>query len=189
MSRQITRMFADHLPRWPEGNRLSTGFGETDITSSFRLVDADSHRTLTLGTMSFEQTTPSIRNWIEFPHGLYNKNGRTSSVDIEAQISTLHSTHVHCYDVPRGNDADEMDVFASISTRNNASIFPEEKYVKFETFDGLFHSDSNRNLLRCWLRGSETKSSIADHLLSMKLTEALAVSLISPGHPVEIKFS
>lgn len=189
MSSQITQEFDDHLPRWPREGMQPMSFGETDITSTFRLVDVGSLRTLTLGTMSFEQTTPSIRHWLEIPHGLYNKNGRTSCVDIEAQISTLYSTHVRCYDVPYGKNADKMDGFARISTRSNASLFPEEKYAVTETFRSVFHSDSNRELMRRWLRGTEMKSSIADHLLPMKITEALALSLLSPGFSIEIKFS
>ena len=43
--------------------------------------------------------------------------------------------------------------------------------------------------MRCWLRGAETKSSIADHLLPMKITEALALSLLSPGCSIETRFS
>ena len=137
MSSQITRKFDDHLPRWPQESPPPTRFGETDITSTFRLVDVGSRRTLTLGTMSFEQTTPSIRRWTKIPQGLYNKNGRTSSVDIEAQISTLYSTHVHCYDIPFGEDADKMDGFARISTRSNASLLPDEEYTVTESFGGL----------------------------------------------------
>ncbi|MBW0273087.1 hypothetical protein ATM97_23670 [Nocardia sp. MH4] len=161
-------------------------FGETDITSTFRLVDADTDATITLGTLSFEQTTPSIRNWSTFPDGVYNKNGRTSSVDLEAQLSTLYSVHVHCYDVPRGPDADKIGAVAEILTRANASLLTDDDYVTRETFDGLFHSDSNRALMQNWLRGTETRSRLQDHYLPMRVTEALALSLRIPGQIVEV---
>lgn len=161
-------------------------FGETDITSTFRLIDADTGTTITLGTLAFEQTTPSIRNWSSFPAGVYNKNGRTSSVDLEAQLSTLYSMHVHCYDVPDGPDADKIGAVADIVTRANASLMPEEPYVAQESFDGLFHSDSNRALMENWLRGTETRSRLDDHYLTMRVTEALALSLRLPGQTVEV---
>lgn len=160
--------------------------GETDVTSTFRLVDLDTGATLTLGTLSFEQTTPSIRHWSEFPAGLYNKNGRTSSLDLEAQLSTLYSIHVTCYDVPRGRHPDRIDAVAEVTTRANASLLTGDKYVRQEHFDGLFHSNSNRALMENWLRGTETRSLLADHLLPMRVTEALALSLRIPGQIVEV---
>jgi len=161
-------------------------YGETDITSTFRLVDADSGATITLGTLAFEQTTPSIRNWSAFPAGVYNKNGRTSSVDLEAQLSTLYSVHVHCYDVPEGPDADKIGATAEVVTRANASLMPDEQYVAHESFEGLFHSDSNRALMRAWLQGTETRSMLRDHYATMRVTEALALSLRLPGQTVEV---
>ena len=152
MSRPITRRFQDGDPLWPDDADDGFRFGETDVTSTFRLVDIASGRTVSLGTLSFEQTTPSIRNWDELPPELYNVNGRTSSVDMEAQISTLFSTHVHCYDIPRGVSADGIDAFARVTTRANAALLPDEQYVSEESFDGLFHSDSNRQLMEHWLR-------------------------------------
>lgn len=176
----------DHLPRWPNERSEGNHFGETDVTSTFRLVDSQSCRTLTVGTLSFEQTTPSIRTWRHLPESAYNKNGRTSSVDLEAQLSTLYSAHVHCYDIPRGDDADSIDAFAQLTTRANASLLPDEQYTSVETFDGLFHSESNRQLMDNWLEGTETRSSLATHFLPMKVTEALSSSLLTPGQSVEI---
>jgi hypothetical protein len=138
--------------------------------------------------LSFEQTTPSIRDWAELPDGLYNVNGRTSSVDMEAQLSTLFSTHVHCYDIPRGVSADGIDAFARVITRANAALLPDEQYVSEESFDGLFHSDSNRRLMEHWLRGSEQRSSLASHLRPMQVTEALASSVLTPGRLVAVPF-
>lgn len=186
LSNRVARRFRDDRPRWKDTGADPFRFGETDITSTFRMRDVETGRTLTVGTLSFEQTTPSIRDWDELPAGLYNKNGRTSSVDLEAQLSTLYSTHVHCYDIPRGRTADGIDAFARVTTRANASLLPDERYVSVETFDGLFHSDSNRLLMENWLRGTESRSALADHLLPMKITEAMASSLRAPGQPVAL---
>ncbi|MEU9990080.1 hypothetical protein AB0E10_25420 [Streptomyces sp. NPDC048045] len=188
LSQPIARRFQDADARWPADSDEGFRFGETDLTSAFRLVDATTGRTVSLGTLSFEQTTPSIRDWAELPDGLYNVNGRTSSVDLEAQLSTLFSTHVHCYDIPRGVSADGIDAFARVTTRANAALLPDEQYVSEESFDGLFHSDSNRQLMEHWLRGSERRSSLASHLRPMQVTEALASSVLTPGRLVAVPF-
>ncbi|MFF1725625.1 hypothetical protein [Streptomyces sviceus] len=188
LSKPIARGFQDAGARWSADSDASFRFGETDVTSTFRLVDAATGRTISLGTLSFEQTTPSIRSWGELPEGLYNVNGRTSSVDLEAQLSTLFSTHVHCYDIPRGVSADGIDAFARVTTRANAALLRDEQYVSEESFDGLFHSDSNRRLMEHWLRGSERRSSLASHLRPMQVTEALASSVLTPGRLVAVPF-
>lgn len=161
-------------------------YGETDVTAAFRLHDAHTGTTVTLGTLSFEQTTPSIRTWPQIPTGLYNKNGRTSAVDVEAQIGTLYAANVHCYDIPRGEGIDRIDAFARVTERANAALIPDEPYVAAEDFDGLFHSDANRALMEHWLAGTETRSSLASHLQPMRVTEALARSIRQPGTTVTI---
>jgi predicted dehydrogenase len=176
----------DDGPRLPPLPDAEGWYGETDVTASFRLTDADTGRVITLGTLSFEQTTPSIRTWPEIPDGLYNKNGRTSAVELEAQIGTLYAVNVHCYDIPRGEGADRIDAFARVTERANAALVPGEDYVKSTTFDGLFHSDSNRALMRHWLAGTEKRSSLSSHLLPMRVTEALARSVHRPGHALTV---
>lgn len=183
----LSARFDDAAARWT-GPQDDAGFGETDVTTAFRLVDADAGRTVTVGTLAFEQTTPSIRAWRHFPVGVYNKNGRTSSVAVEAQVSTLYSAHVHCYDIPHGADPDRIGAHARITTRANASLLDDEPYVAVSEFDGLFHSDSNRLLMHNWLRGTETRSVLSSHLLPMRVTEAIAVSLAQPGRPVSLEF-
>lgn len=188
VSQPIARRFDDDGAGWPADSNASFRFGETDVTTTFRLVDDTTGGTVSLGTLAFEQTTPSIRDWVDLPDGLYNVNGRTSSVDLEAQLSTLFSTHVHCYDIPRGVSADGIDAFARMTTRANAALFPDEQYVAEESFDGLFHSDSNRRLMQHWLSGDEHRSSLASHLRPMQVTEALASSVLTPGHLVAVPF-
>ncbi|MET7769075.1 hypothetical protein [Nocardia sp. NPDC005366] len=170
----------DSEDRWPDSQVPAQHFGETDVTAMVRLVDTQSGRTVTMGTLAFEQTTPSVRNWTSLPAGTYNKNGRTSSVDFEVGLSTLFSAHTHCYDIPT-SDPDKIDAFARITTRANATLYPGEDYVTTEEHHGVFHSDSNRALMTAWLRGSETRSLLADHLLPMQLIEAILIAAANPG--------
>jgi len=169
----------DSEDRWPN-LQVARRFGETDVTAVVRLVDTESGRTVTMGTLAFEQTTPSVRNWTRLPTRTYNKNGRTSSVDFEVGLSTLFSAHTHCYDIPT-SDPDKIDAFARITTRANATLYPGEDYVATEEHHGVFHSDSNRALMTAWLQGRETRSLLADHLLPMQMTEAILTAAANPG--------
>lgn len=191
ISRKFSYYFDDHHPTWADETPDADKFGETDITATFCLRNMTTGKAVTVGTMSFEQTTPSIRAWKEIPEGIYNKNGRISNVDIEVQLSTLHSVNVQCFDIPigRAGDIERMDAFARISTRTNASLLVDEEYNSTETFNGLFHSDSNRDLMRMWLRDEETKSRLHDHVPVMRLVQALAEAIQQPGYPVTFDFT
>lgn len=187
ISSKISEMFDDNKPEWGLDNQTNSLYGETDITTSFCVKLKKSGRIITLGTISLEQTTPSVRNWDEFPEGVYNKNGRTSFVDFEAQLSTLHTVNVQCWDVPVKNlkEVERIDAFARVSTRTNASLLKGQEYTSSKSFDGLFHSDSNRALMTNWLLDCEEKSTLKTHLSVMKFTQALSESLREPGFPIE----
>jgi predicted dehydrogenase len=188
ISKKFSASFNDNIPNWESNFPI----GETDITTAFSLKRKASNKIITLGTMSFEQTTPSYRAWQQIPENLYNKNGRLSSVDIEAQLATLHSVHVNCYDNPltdAKNTIDSIDGYATIVRRNNASLLEGEKFIEESTFKGVFHRDSNRDLIRMWVRGKENKSSLESHLLVMQLTQALAESIRTPGEPINFTFN
>lgn len=182
------RELPDELTEQEEEQFRSITFGETDIVSSYILRSGS--RTVCLGTLSFEQTTPSVRNWATIPENLYNKNGRTSSVDLEIQLSTLFSMNVQCFDVPVAsmNSVDRIDAKARISTRANASLLEEENYVQLSEYSGLFHSDSNKELMSRWLRGEENRSQLETHLNAMTLLGALAESVQTPGKTVSVAF-
>jgi hypothetical protein len=186
ISKKISATFDDNKPDWRDKN--PSIYGETDIVSSIALVNETTKRTITVGTLSFEQTTPSIRTWKTIPEGLYNKNGRTSSVQVEAQLSTIYSVSTHVYDVPvpEGKHVDRIDAYAQVTTRANASLFPEENYVNVREFDGLFHSDSNRDLMYNWLIGNETKSQFKTHVPSMRLIQALSESVHKQGNLIKV---
>ena len=188
ISKKYSEKFDDNNSSFGEDKRYV--FGETDITSTFCLRNKKTKKVITLGTLSLEQTTPSVRAWKEFPKGVYNKNGRTSSVDIEIQLSTLYSVNVKCYDVPiKGKkEIERIDASAQILTRANASLLKDEKYITKKIFKGLFHSNSNKKLMLNWLFDKEDRSTLEQHLLVMRIIQALSVSLKDQGYPVVIDF-
>jgi len=183
--KKFSENFADNCPDWPSRSN-SSKYGETDLVTTFCLRKKDTGKVITIGTISLEQTTPSIRAWKNLPLLVYNKNGRVSSVEIEAQLSMLHSVNVQCFDVPKEDDdeVDKISAFARISRRTNASLLKNEKYTTEETRNGLFHSDSNRRLLTAWLRSEEHKSQLADHVLTMRMVQYMAMSIRKPGYPI-----
>lgn len=158
-------------------------FGETDITSAFSLTIKETGRVLTLGTIALEQTTPSIRTWSEIPEGLYNKNGRISSLNIEAQVSTIYSKNITCFDVPvySNTNIDRIDATATVITRQNAKLLKSSDYVIENTYNGLFHSDSNKALMSSWLAGNESKSTLESHIPVMKFIQVIGESVKEPG--------
>lgn len=164
--------------------------GETDIVASYCLRFKNTKKVLTLGTISLEQTTPSVRNWIQFPEGIYNKNGRTSFVEVETQLGTLHSSNVTCFDIPVKNkqEIEKIHAFARIVNRTNGSLLKNEDYVRESTYDGVFHSESNKRLMINWLKSKENRSNFEDHKQVMQLVQALGESIRCPGTSVKFDF-
>lgn len=160
----------------------SNDFGETDLVATFCLKNNANKKTITLGSISFEQTTPSIRSWRKLPR-IYNKNGRVCDSNIEIKLSTLYSISVNCVDVPieANGKIKEIKTLMAVRTKANASLLKNEKYNTLSNFNGYNHSDSNRELITNWLIGKEQKSQIKNHLLTMKILQALAISVRNPG--------
>ncbi|MCT0016556.1 hypothetical protein EFE32_06825 [Lactococcus lactis subsp. lactis] len=185
--RKISKIFDDDIDNW-KGEAKS--YGETDITSTFCLKEKSTNKIITLGTIALEQTTPSIRKWKEFPTGMYNKNGRVSLLNIEAQMSTIYSKEVTCYDVPirAKENIDRIDAVAKVLTRSNVTFSDEKEYTDFKSFSGLFHSDSNKKLMKNWLFGTESKSTLEKHLPVMIFMQALGESIKSPGETIQVDF-
>ena len=182
--KKFSENFADNCPDWPSRSN-SSKYGETDLVTTFCLRKKDTGKVITIGTISLEQTTPSIRAWKNLPLLVYNKNGRVSSVEIEAQLSTLHSVNVQCFDVPScDNQLDKISAFARISKRTNASLLRGKKYNTEEVHGGFFHSDSNRQLISAWLMNEEYRSQLADHIPTMRMVQYLAMSIKKPGYPI-----
>lgn len=189
IGKKISNKFEDYCANWRE-EKKEIIYGETDITSTFCLKDKENNNVITLGTISLEQTTPSVRKWKDIPKGIYNKNGRVSSVELEVQLSTVHSIKVHCYDVPvKGiKEVERIDAFARVTTRSNASLLKDEEYITDNTYDGLFHSKSNKKLMSAWLSNEENISKFEDHISVMKIVYAIGKSIKNEGKAVQIEF-
>ena len=63
---------------------------------------------------------------------IYNKNGRTACADLEAQLSTLFTLNLKCFDIPTEGEIDHIKAFARIETRANASLLKDEKFYTKE---------------------------------------------------------
>ncbi|MFR5154350.1 MAG: hypothetical protein ACLTF2_07465 [Clostridia bacterium] len=142
---------------------------------------------ITLGTLSFEQTTPSIRFWKDFPVGVYNKNGRISSVDVEAQLSVLYSMHVSCFDVPEkiNNNIEKIGAKAVVTTRSNFNLLKDEEPITEKEYNGLFHNISNKKVMENWIYDKESKSRLSMHKNVMNLISCIALSLKMNGKEIK----
>ncbi|PIN93971.1 hypothetical protein COU54_00895 [Candidatus Pacearchaeota archaeon CG10_big_fil_rev_8_21_14_0_10_31_24] len=131
---------------------------------------------------------PSVRSWRNIPEGFYNKNGRVSCTDIEVQLSTLFSVHSRVFKAPKSIDGEiiQVDNYAQVQTRANASLLKNEKYNTEKTFSNFFNSDSNRKLMTAWFQNKEERSQLEKHYPAMKITQAIALSIQKPGRSVTI---
>jgi len=186
LPRTFSEAFDDYDTDWSDRNS-HVQFGETDVTATFCLRDEKTGRVVTVGTISLEQTTPSIRCWKDMPPGLYNKNGRTFAADLEVQLSTLHALNVKAFDVPIQCDGsiERIELATQVSSRSNALMLDDELFNETMTFEGLNNSDSNRCLMRNWLRGTENRSRLEDHFATMQLTQSLCEAVAEPGRQIQ----
>jgi len=186
--KQFSEALEDVEPGWSKNSVRDLRFGETDVTTAFRLIRKKTGKTVTVGTLSLEQTSPSIRNWKELPEGIYNKNGRIPHTDIEVQLSTIFSMHARTYKLPKrkriGGDV-RLQNMAEISTRTNASMVHAKAYSTNKQFSAYF-GNGKEKLLDAWLRGVENRSTLDTHMGTMRIIQAIALSLQRPGYPVTI---
>lgn len=186
----ISSQFNDQNHDWKSQNSNRYSFGETDVCSSFCLWNETQQRALTIGTLSFEQTTPSIRAWKDLPSNFYNKNGRVASTDVEIQLSTLFSAHSRSYKVPKIREGKVVSVVnhGEITSRSNGALFPNEECNTKQEFSGFTNTDSNLRLLKQWISGEETKSSFQSHKFTMSILKCLSCSIQNQGasHSVEV---
>lgn len=189
ISKKYSDLFDDNKPNWSDKSKHKTDYGETDIVTSFQLFNVTTNKVVTLGTMSFEQTTPSIRTWKDIPVEIYNKNGRIACADMEAQLATLFSLNLKCFDVPTEGEIDHIKAFARIETRANAPLLQDEEFYRKEEFAEVSHNISNLELISNWLAGKEKKSTLQNHFIVMKILQSLAESIRNPGHPVTFNFT
>lgn len=190
ISKVVSEKLKDNCPDWWKKEGKDIDFGETDITSTYCLREKNTKRVLTLGTISLEQTTPSVRTWIDIPEGLYNKNGRTSDVNLEIQLSTLFAASVKCYKVPNndGKPVERLPIKPHIITRANAALLPDEEYETKKIYPEVYNSDSNKTILLKWIQGKENRSTLEQHLPVVKLMGAIGMSLKKQGESVVIDF-
>ena len=187
--KKYSTLFEDNKPSWSEIKNQKNDYGETDIVSSFQLVNTTTNKVITLGTMSFEQTTPSIRTWKDIPPEIYNKNGRVTCTDFDAQLSTVFALNLRCFDVPGKGQIDEIKAFARIETRANATLLVDEEFYTKEEFADVSHNISKCALISSWLAGKEEKSTLQSHFIVMKVLQSLAESIRNPGYPITFNFS
>jgi len=186
ISKKISEKFDDYDKNFKKKNK-NVKFGETDFVVAFELKNETKKSVITLGTLSFEQTTPSIRFWKDFPVGVYNKNGRISSVDVEAQLSVLYSMHVSCFDVPEkiNNNIEKIGAKAVVTTRSNFNLLKDEEPITEKEYNGLFHNISNKKVMENWIYDKESKSRLSMHKNVMNLISCIALSLKMNGKEIK----
>lgn len=184
--KMFSQNFEDRQPKWAKKSSLMAGYGETDTTTTFCLKSKKTGKVITVGTISLEQTTPSIRSWKDLTTNFYNKNGRVSCTDIEAQLSTLFSIHGRSFKVPVSVNQQvvKIDNHAKVSTRTNASLLKGQEFNTTKIFDNFTNSSSNRELMTAWFKGNENKSLLIFHLPAMRILQAIALSIRKPGYPI-----
>jgi len=182
ISKKYSKKLNDRCPNKLTDKLNNDNFGETDLVATFCLKNNTNGEKITLGSISFEQTTPSIRSWKKLPR-IYNKNGRVCDSNIEIKLATLYSISVDCIDIPvkTNGKIEKIETSMTVRTKANASLLKNEKYNTSLTFNDYNHSDSNRKLITNWLIGKEQKSQLKNHLLTMKILQALAISVKNPG--------
>ena len=187
--KKFNESFEDNPPKWAQEKSGSNVYGEVDTVSVFSLKDKKTGKVLTLGSIALEQTTPSVRTWKDIPKDFYNKNGRISCTNLEVQLSTIYSIFGRSFKVPKsvGNKIVQVDNYAQVRSRANASLIEDEEYNTEKTFNNFFNSNSNRKLMTAWFQGKENKSQLEKHYPAMKITQAIAESIKKPGKPIIIE--
>ena len=80
----------------------------------------------------------------------------------------------------------QIDNHAQVQTRENASLLGGDDYNTDRTFSNFFNSNSNRKLMEAWFKDAEQRSGLIEHYQTMAYTQAIALSVQSPGKPVTI---
>jgi predicted dehydrogenase len=160
-------------------------YWETDTTTTFCLKDEETGKVITLWTLCFEQTTPCFRNWKKLPEGIYNKNGRLPSTDIEIQLSTIFWIHGKLFKVYKKDSSDDIDILngAQVTERSNINLIWWKKPYNFTEYS-RFETTSKDELIESWLNGVENRSKLRGHLLGMILLWKIAQSIRNPGYPI-----
>lgn len=165
--------------------------GETDVVAALRLCVGDG-RTLTLGTIGLEQTTPGMRSWAPFPIVPYNVNGRLHSTDLDVRMSVLFGVAARVLKVPIGGRLDTADLrarnVAQVTRRVNAVLLGHQEFIAEHHLQRP-HGDSfsyraEGEIFRRWMDGRATQSDIASHVPTAAVLQALGESIAGDGREV-----
>lgn len=156
-------------------------YGETDIVISFALKIRSTGRTLSLGTISLEQTTPGMRSWGPFPSIPYNVNGRLHSTDVDVRIGPAFGISANVTKHPIGARLGETDIrgvnSALITTRSNPRLTRTQGFIRKESFErpygNSYSYSAEAEIFERWLLGESTYSDFASHLSSCALLDGL----------------
>lgn len=198
---RITRNLSERLTGYTQELSLcnpTLTYGETDIVASFALKNRATGRTLTLGTIALEQTTPGMRSWGPFPSVPYNVNGRLHSTDIDARIGPAFGISANVTKHPidaRLGDADIRGVnSASVTTRSNPRLTRTQGFIRNETFErpygNSYSYSAEAEIFNRWLLGEPTYSDFTSHLASCALLDGLLQLTQTGGSKiVEVEFN
>ena len=171
-------------------------FGETDVLAAVSLVLKDTGQTLTLGTLSLEQTTPGMRSWAPFPDVPYNVNGRLHCTDLDVRISTAFAINGHVAKVPITARRSVHDLrgcnIGVVTTRSNALVTDSETYRQEETvvrnYGNSFSYSAESEIFSRWLNDEKTFSDVESHLPGITLLETLCHAVAAPGKEFVVDF-
>jgi hypothetical protein len=192
----IAQKLDEYSPEHSAVDLTKKKFGETDIVTIFCLRNKQTGQTLTLGTLSLEQTTTSMRSWAELPKGAYNINGRLHCSDIEVQLSTVFSLNARVTKIPANDRQEPTDLrtrnFARIISRANASLLRGEDFYAERTlerpYENSFSYSAETDIFNDWLSGRPTKSDLASHMTTMAVLQKLAEGIHTPGRTLTLDF-
>lgn len=178
-------------------NLNNVNYGETDIVTNFQLRFKNTDKVLTLGTLSLEQTTTGMRSWYNFPEIPYNINGRLHCTDFNVILSTLYSVNGHVVKIPIGARQSPIDLrgknIGKVTKRSNVILMNDQEfhneYSVKRPYGNSFSYSAETEIFSQWINNGETKSSLASHLSSVSLLQALSESNVNNGEKITIDFS
>jgi predicted dehydrogenase len=167
--------------------------GETDVVAALRLCTGDG-RTLTLGTIGLEQTTPGMRSWAPFPTVPYNVNGRLHSTELDVRLSVAFGVTARVLKVPISGRVDAADLrarnVAHLTRRANAVLLGHQEFIAEHhlqrPYGDSFSYRAEGEIFRRWMAGQTTHSDIASHVPTAAVLQALGESIAADGREVVV---
>ena len=193
----VTKLLSDFEKCKSAPVELDGKFGETDVVSTFRLFDADTNQTLTLGSLTLEQTTPGMRSWGPFHEVPYNINGRLHCTDLDVRLATIFAANAHVIKTPIGGRQGPTDLrgrnSGRITVRSNIEVTGDQEFHTEQSihrpYGNSFSYSAEYAVFNDWLCGKQTRSSLESHLASVALLQALAESQKHSGEKITIDYN